>query len=112
MSLERFDLLAVGAQSPISPYTTLLLPARKSRTESRRIIEAREGDRRSLGCIGVLPGNLVTTGGQVLSETGTATGDGNLRSEASMTKSKPKSTQPIEFFSLINAILPSVRNQS
>ena len=71
-----------------------------------------EGDLRSLGCIGVIPGNLVTTGGQVLSETGTATGDGKLRSEASMTKSKPKSTQAIEFFSLIKSILPSVWNQS
>jgi len=112
MSLECFVSLSVGDQLPISPYTTLLLPARKSRTESRRIIEASEGDLRSLGCIGVIPGNLVTTGGQVLSETGTATGDGKLRSEASMTKSKPKSTQAIEFFSLIKSILPSVWNQS
>jgi hypothetical protein len=62
--------------------------------------------------MGVTPGNLVIIGGQLLSETGTATGDEHLRSEASMMKSKPKSTQPIESFSLINAILPSVCNQS
>ena len=112
MSLGCFVSLSVGDQLPISPYTTLLLPARKSRTESRRSIEASDGDLCSPGRIGVIPGKPAIVGAQAGSETGTATGDGHLRSEASMMKSKPKSTQPIEFFSLSNAILPSVCNQS